>query len=209
MSLKRAAAAAWEGRFCWIWVKISQFFNYNNSGVRPKNFIVYMLKRSCLGLIRNTLCGSRRIRVSETNHHRCLMGSFTEFEWEYHKFSSTKSREWDLKILLFNYWNDLVLGSVDTYFVEVGAYVSLKRAATGVWEGRFCRIEWKYHNFLNIKKREWDLKILLFNYWNGLAIGSVDTYFLEVGTYMSLKQATTGLWESRICWIWVKILQFF
>ena len=101
--LKKAAIGVWEGRFCWIWVKISQFFNYNNSGVRPKNFIVYMLKRSCLGLIRNTLCASRCIRVSETNHHRCLIGSFTEFEWEYHKFSSTKTGEWDLKILLFNY----------------------------------------------------------------------------------------------------------
>ena len=38
----------------------------------------------------------------------------------------------DLKILLLNYWNDLYLGSVGPYFWEVGAYVSLKQAHTGV-----------------------------------------------------------------------------
>ena len=36
--------------------------------------------------------------------------------------------EWNLKMLLFNYSNDLVLGSVETYFLEVRAHVSLKGA---------------------------------------------------------------------------------
>ena len=38
----------------------------------------------------------------------------------------------DLKILLLHYWNDLDLGSVETYLQEVGAYVSLKREAAGL-----------------------------------------------------------------------------
>ena len=36
------------------------------------------------------------------------------------------------KILFFNYWNDVVLDSVETYFLEVRVYVSLKRATTGL-----------------------------------------------------------------------------
>ena len=78
VSLKRAVTAVWEGRFCWLWVKISQFFKYKNGGVGPKTFTVYVLKKSCLGLSRNIFCGSRCIRVSETSHHSCLRGSFTE-----------------------------------------------------------------------------------------------------------------------------------
>ena len=56
-----------------------------------------------------------------------------ELEWKYHCFWNVKTREWDLNIFLFNHWNDLVLGSVETYFLKVGAYVSLKPATTGVW----------------------------------------------------------------------------
>ena len=41
-------------------------------------------------------------------------------------FLKYKTKEWDLKSLLFNYWNDLVLSSVKTRFLEVGAYVFLK-----------------------------------------------------------------------------------
>ena len=64
--------------------------------------------------------------------------AFAEFEWKYYIYLSIKTGDWGLNILLFNYWNDLALGSVETYFREVGAYVSLKRAATGVWEGHLC-----------------------------------------------------------------------
>ena len=56
---------------------------------------------------------------------------------------------------------------------------------------------------------EWDLKILLFNCWNDFAWGSVETYILEVGTYMSLKGATGGVWEGHFCWIWLEISYFF
>ena len=119
--------------------------------------------------------------------------------------SNTKTEEWDLKVLLFNYWNGLVLGSVKSSFLEVGAYVSLKRATTGLWEVRFCCIWLKLSLFLNIKADEWDLIDLLFNYWYGLALSSVETCFLEVGAYVSLKRATTGLEEDRFCWIWQKI----
>ena len=48
----------------------------------------------------------------------------------------------------------------------------------------------------------------MFNYWKDLVLGSVETYFLEVGAYVSPKRASTGLWEGRICWIWVKIPLF-
>ena len=49
----------------------------------------------------------------------------------------------------------------------------------------------------------------MFNYSNAFALGSVQTYFLEVGSYVSLKRATAGLWEGRFCWIWLKISQLF
>ena len=138
MSLKRATTGPWEGRFCWIWVKISHFLNI-------------------------------------------------------------KTEEWDLKTLLFNYWNGSVLGSKETYFLEVGAYVSLKRATTGLWEGRFCLIWVKISHFLNIKTEEWNLKRLLFNYGIDLALYSVETYFLEVGAYVSIKRATAGFWDGGFC----------
>ena len=49
----------------------------------------------------------------------------------------------------------------------------------------------------------------MFNYWNDFVLGLVETYFLEVGAYVSLKRATTGVWEGQICWNWVEIPQFF
>ena len=55
---------------------------------------------------------------------------------------------------------------------------------------------------------EWDLNIFLFNYWNDLVLGSVETYFLEVGAYVYLKRATKGVWQCHFCWIWVKISLF-
>ena len=41
--------------------------------------------------------------------------------------------------VLFNYWNDLVLGALKTY-LEVSVYVSLKGATAGVWGCSFCWI---------------------------------------------------------------------
>ena len=48
---------------------------------------------------------------------------------------------------------DLVWGSVEKYFLEVGAYVSLKRVTTGVQEGRYCWILVKMSLFLKFKSR--------------------------------------------------------
>ena len=133
---------------------------------------------------------------------------FSKFEWMHHIFLNIKTEEWDLKILLLNCWNGSVLGSEETYFPEIGTYVPLKRASTGVRESRLCWIWVIISHFFNIKTEEWDLKILLFNYWNGAVLGSEETYFPEVGPYVSLKRATTGVWECSFCWIWVKIPQF-
>ena len=150
--------------------------------------------------------------------HRCLWNEplqfservgFTEFEWEYHIFLNAKTGEWDPKVLLFNYWDDLVLGWVEIYFLEVARYVSLKRTTTVVWDGHFCWIWVKIPRFLGIKTGECDLKNLLFNYWNHLALGSLETYFMEVGAYVSLKRAKISVWECRLCWIWVEILHLF
>ena len=85
----------------------------------------------------------------------------------------------------------------------------LKRATAAVWEGRFAEFEWKYHNFLKMKTGEWDLEILLFDYWHDLALGSVETCFLEIDSYVSLELAATGLWEGRFFLILVKISRFF
>ena len=73
----------------------------------------------------------------------------------------------------------------------------------------FVECEWKFHNSLNIKTGEWNLKVLLFNYWNDLVWGSLEAYFLEVGACVSLKRARADVWEGGFCWMWVKISQFF
>ena len=54
-----------------------------------------------------------------------------------HHFSNIKKGKWDLKLLLFNYRRDIVLGSVETSFLEVVGYVFPKRAITDLSEGRF------------------------------------------------------------------------
>ena len=71
---------------------------------------------------------------------------FAEFDRKYHTVLNIKSEEWDLKILLLNSSNDHVLGSGETNFLEVSAYLD-----------------------------------------------SVETYFLEDGTYVSVKRAVTGV----------------
>ena len=83
---------------------------------------------------------------------------FPEFS---HNFFDIKTRKSDLKLLLFKYWKDFFLGVVETYFLEVG----------GLWNKpsqiskriAFAEFEWKYHNFLEMKTGECDLKLLLFN----------------------------------------------
>ena len=148
--------------------------------------------------------------ASERSHHRYLRVSFLlNLNENITFFFNIKTVEWELKIWLFNYWNDLALSSVEKYFLEVGAYVSLKRATAGIWENPFCWIWMKRSHFFKYKKEEWHLNSWLFNYWNDLALGSFETYIFEVGAYMSLKGASTGVWKGRFHWIWVKIPQFF
>ena len=118
--------------------------------------------------------------------------AFAEFEWKDHNFLNIKTGEWDLTILLFSNWNYIVLDALETYIHEVSAYVCLKRATAGVWECHFCWIRVKISQFLNYKHGEWDLTILLFNYWNRLALGLLETCFLEVSVKMCLKRATPG-----------------
>ena len=118
----------------------------------PKSFYIELLKWSCLRLSINIFSRSRCIRVSETSHHRSLRGvAFAEFDWKYHIFLNIETEERDLKTLLFSYRNGLVLGEVETYFLEVIAYVSLKRVTTGVREGRFCWIWLKISDFFKYK----------------------------------------------------------
>ena len=117
--------------------------------------------------------------------------------------------EWDLKILFFNYWNNLVWSSIENFFLEVGGYMSQKRATAVVWEGCFCGIWVMCHNFFNIKMGEWDLNFLRFNYWKDLVLVSVETYFLEVAEYVSLKRAAGGVWEGCFYTILMRILHLF
>lgn len=57
---------------------------------------------------------------------------FAEFESKFHKFLNKKIGECKLKVLWGNYGKDRVLGSVETNFLEVGAYVSLKRVISDI-----------------------------------------------------------------------------
>ena len=53
-----------------------------------------------------------------------------EFDWKYHIIFQYEMGQWYVKTSLLNYWNDLVLGSVETYFLDVDAYLSLEQATT-------------------------------------------------------------------------------
>ena len=123
-----------------------------------------------------------------------------------HYFLKIKMGKWGLKFLLSNYRKDIVLGSVETPFLEVAAYVSPKRSITDLWEGRFWWIWVKIAHFFKYWNGEWEQNVLFFNYWNDFILGWVETYFLEVSAYMSVKRATAGVWEGRFFRIWVKIL---
>ena len=130
---------------------------------------------------------------------------FAEFEWKYHYFWNRKTGEFDLNIFLLNYWNDLVLGAVEIYILEAGAYLSLKPATSGISQVRSCWIWVKKSLFSNIKTSECGLEKSRLNYWNGLVLDAVETFFLEVGTYVILKPAIIGVWQACFFSIWVKI----
>ena len=87
----------------------------------------------------------------------------TELEWKYNIFLNRNTDEWDVENLIFNYWNDLVLDLVETYFLEVGAYLCLKGATAVVRERRFLQnLTGNVTFFLNIKMEEYDRKLSLF-----------------------------------------------
>ena len=66
--------------------------------------------------------------------------------------------------------------------------MSLKRATEVSEKVGFAELEWKHHNFFNIKTGEWDLRILLFNYWNDFVLDSLETYIHEVGASFVWKE---------------------
>ena len=195
VSLKRATAGVWQCRFCWIWVKISHFLNIKTEEWDVKMFMFSYRNDLALGSIETFFDAYLSLKRATT----ALWDG--RFCWVWvkisHFFKQKKQKEnWDLKSLLLNYGSDLYL------------WKSLKRATTGFWECHFCWIWVKILHFLNIRTDEWDKKILLFNYWNHLVLGSVQTSFLEVNGYMSLKQDTAGVWEGRFCWSWLKISHY-
>ena len=128
---------------------------------------------------------------------------FAEFDWKYQIFLNINAEEWDLKIWLFNYWNDSVLSSAENYFLEICAYVPREGATAGAWESCFCWIWLKTLLFLKRKSQKLDLKILLFNYWTVLVLGSVQIDFLDVVVYVFLKGAPGDFWKGRFCFIWL------
>ena len=207
LSLKGATAGVEEGRFCWIWLEISHFFKYKNGIIGFRNFLVYYWNDFVLGCVKTFFL--------DVGAYVSLKGATAGF-WEgrfcwiwlkNHISWNKKTEEWELMVLLFNYWNGLLLGSVETYFLEVGMYMSLKGATAGVWKFGFCLIWLEISHSLNIKTGECDLKSLLFNYWNDLVLGSVEI-FLEAGACACLKGGTTGIWECHLPWSWREISYF-
>ena len=72
---------------------------------------------------------------------------FAEFDRKYHMVLNIKSEEWDLKILLFLYFNDLALGPVETPFFESRSYVSLNEPPQVSKRFVFAEFNWKFHIF--------------------------------------------------------------
>ena len=116
---------------------------------------------------------------------------FAEFDWKYHIFWSRTTEELNRKVSLFNYWTDLVLGSVQTYFLETSLYVCLKGATAGVWEGRFC---WTW---LEISR--------LFKYKNGgvvpkdFIVSMLKRFFLRLRRNLFLRSRCIHISERSHC----------
>ena len=151
MCMKGATAGVWEGRFCWISLEMSHCFKYKNGEVGPKNFMVYLLKRSCLRVSRNIFFARRCIQDSEGSHHRLLKGSLLLNLTENLAFFKYKYGEVRPKTLLFNYWNDLVIGYVEKFFWK-SVHMCLRKELPQMSERVVvAEFDWKYHIFLNIK----------------------------------------------------------
>ena len=91
----------------------------------------------------------------------------------------------------------ITMPSSATYFLEVGAHISLKVATKGSIRGKKL---WKFRflgSFSKLKTEECDKKV-----WNvfdqfGITIPCSDTYFLEVGTRVLLKLVTKGFIRGK------------
>ena len=82
---------------------MSHCFKYKNGEVGPKNFMVYLLKQSCLRVSRNIFFARRCIHDSEGSHHSLLKGSFLLNLTGHFAFFKYKYEEVGPKTLLFNY----------------------------------------------------------------------------------------------------------
>ena len=111
---------------------------------------------------------------------------------------------------MLNYRNHLIWGSLETYFLGVDVYVSLKWVATVVREGHFCWIWVKIPQYFECKGGGLGSKVFIAKLlkWSYLRLIR-HIYFLGVDAYVSLKRVATSVWECRFCWIWVKIPQSF
>lgn len=69
--------------------------------------------------------------------------------------------------------------SVETFFLEAGADVSLKRVTTVIRESCFCRIRAKVPLVLKIKNRGVEPKSFTVELLKRSWVGSVETFFLE------------------------------
>ena len=76
---------------------------------------------------------------------------FAKFRGKYHIFLNIKMDEWNLKMLLFSYRNDLVLDSVEKIFFGSWCIVSLTGATVGFREGCFCWIWLEISHFFKYK----------------------------------------------------------
>ena len=133
---------------------------------------------SWLGISRNLFSWSRYIYISELSHSwSSQMVVFAELEGKYHNFLNIKIWDCKLNVLQWNYCKDLVLGSLETKFLEIGVYVSLKRVTAVVWEDRNYRIWVKMQQFLYVKMGILDLKISLFNYLDILCYAEQNHIF--------------------------------
>ena len=113
--------------------------------------------------------------------------------------------EWKLKNSYL--WNDLALGSVETYFLEVGACVSLKKNDQRCLVGLFLLNWMKISLFSKFINGEIGTKKTFFN-WNGLVLASVEIFFLEFDAKCFSEKSHQRCLIGLFLLNWVKISHF-
>ena len=72
---------------------------------------------------------------------------FAELDWKYDIFWNIKTEEWALKLLLFDDVHDLVLGTVEIFFLK-SVHTCLQKEPPSVFERViFAEFDWKYDIF--------------------------------------------------------------